>query len=154
MSATSAAPTRGPVVVGVDASDNAQHALGIASQLAVGLGVELLAVHALGLMTVIDGEHVSSEGRQDEVAELTRRRWCTALDDVADLGWDVRVVYGSPPDVLLDVADDVDAAMIVVGSRADRPELALGSTSTHVVHHADRPVVVVPPADRRRLPAR
>ncbi len=135
----------GAVIVGVDGSDTSRHALLVAADLASALGARLWAVHALGLMTVIDGEHVPSEGRQEEVAEHVRRRWCVDLDRIDNLRWDVDVVYGSPPDVMLNVARDRDAAIIVVGTRAEHRTAELGSTSHHVVHHSDRPVVVVPP---------
>ena len=135
----------GAVVVGVDGTDTSQHALAVAAELATGLGARLWAVHALGLMTVIDGEHVPSEGRQEEVADHARRRWCHDLDRIAGLHWDADVTYGSPPDVLLQVARDRDASLIVVGTRAEHREAELGSTSHHVVHRSDRPVVVVPP---------
>jgi len=55
---------------------------------------------------------------------------------------------GSPPAALLALARDVDAALIVVGSRglgAVRAAL-LGSFSTSVLADAPCPVVVVPPA--------
>jgi nucleotide-binding universal stress UspA family protein len=55
---------------------------------------------------------------------------------------------GSPPAALLALARDVDAALIVVGSRglgAVRAAL-LGSFSTGVLADAPCPVVVVPPA--------
>jgi len=39
---------------------------------------------------------------------------------------------------------DLDASFVVVGSRGIGGVQALGSTSHHVVHGCDRPVVVVP----------
>lgn len=52
--------------------------------------------------------------------------------------------------VLLGVAAEEDARMIVVGSRGHREFAAvpLGSTSFQLVMGADRPVLVVPPPDR------
>jgi len=50
---------------------------------------------------------------------------------------------------IMKVADEHDVRVIVVGRRGvGRAERALlGSVSTALVHNADRPVVVVPPAD-------
>ncbi len=47
---------------------------------------------------------------------------------------------------ILDVAEDCDAQLIVVGARgmSTVESLLIGSTSTAVVHHAHRPVLVVP----------
>jgi len=59
--------------------------------------------------------------------------------------------------VILDAASDVDADVIVLGTRGRSgiKSLMLGSVSSAVVHHADRPVLVIPsPAlvqERQRL---
>ena len=66
MSVGTAGLSDGAVVVGVDGTDTSQRALAVAAELATGLGARLWAVHALGMMTVIDGEHVSAEGRQED----------------------------------------------------------------------------------------
>jgi nucleotide-binding universal stress UspA family protein len=49
---------------------------------------------------------------------------------------------------IVDVADELDAAIIVVGSRGLRGlrELAGGTVSHQVATHAGRPVLIVPPA--------
>ena len=135
----------GPVVVGVDGSANAQRALGVAADLARRLDVDLVVLHALGLMTVIEGRHVPSEGHRDDIERLLRTEWCRPLQRDRSLRWRAEIVYGSPADVLLNQGTDLDASLVVVGSRGVGDELALGSTSHHVVHHCDRPVVVVPP---------
>jgi nucleotide-binding universal stress UspA family protein len=138
----------GPVVVGVDGSANAQRALEIAASLARSVDADLAVFHALGLMTVIDGEHVPSEGHRDDIERLLRNEWCALLQGDPSLRWRAEIVYGSPADVLLDMGHDLHASFVVVGSRGTGDELLLGSTSNHIVHHCDRPVVVVPPDDR------
>jgi nucleotide-binding universal stress UspA family protein len=138
----------GPVIVGVDGSSNAQQALAVASEIARRFDLDLAVFHAIGLMTLIEGRHVPSEGHRDDLERLLRLEWCAALADDRQLRWRAELVYGSPADVLLKMGEGLDAAFVVVGSRGVGDELALGSTSHHVVHHCDRPVVVVPPAGR------
>jgi nucleotide-binding universal stress UspA family protein len=57
-----------------------------------------------------------------------------------------RLEEGKPWRVICQVADDLDAELIVLGARGlGRVESALlGSVSAAVVHHAKRPVLVVP----------
>ena len=52
---------------------------------------------------------------------------------------------------IVDVADDIDAAVIVIGSRGLKGirEQFEGSVSHEVAEHAGRPVLIVPPAHSR-----
>lgn len=138
----------GPVIVGVDGSSNAQRALSMAAEIARRFDLDLAVFHAIGLMTVIDGQHVPSEGHRDDLERLMRLEWCAPLASDRELRWRAELVYGSPADVLMKMGTALDASFVVVGSRGVGEEQALGSTSHHVVHHCDRPVVVVPPLER------
>ena len=55
---------------------------------------------------------------------------------------EVRVEEGNPWKTILEVADDIDASVIVVGAR--HQSSLLGHTSHEVVHNSRRPVLVVP----------
>ena len=138
----------GPVIVGVDGSSNSRRALALAAEIARRFDLDLAVFHAIGLMTVIEGRHVPAEGHRDDLERLMRLEWCAGLADNRELRWRAELVYGSPADVLMKMGTGLDASFVVVGSRGVGDEQALGSTSHHVVHHCDRPVVVVPPADR------
>lgn len=138
----------GPVLVGVDGSATSARAVRDAGELARRLGVELIVVHAVGLMSVIDGVHVPSEGRRAELTALVDERWCAPLRAIDGLVWRSMLVDGPPAEVLVSQADVVGASLVVVGSRGVDSEKLLGSTSHHLVHHCSRPVVVVPPDDR------
>ncbi|MEV0353031.1 universal stress protein [Nonomuraea sp. NPDC050680] len=48
---------------------------------------------------------------------------------------------------IVDVADEVNASLVVTGSRglAGVRSVLLGSVSNHVLHHAHRPTLIVPP---------
>ena len=53
---------------------------------------------------------------------------------------------------IVDVANEIDAAVIVLGSRGlnGAHELLVGSVSHEVAEHAGRPVLIVPPAEGGR----
>jgi nucleotide-binding universal stress UspA family protein len=53
---------------------------------------------------------------------------------------------------IIDVADEIDAAVIVLGSRGlnGARELLEGSVSHEVAQHAGRPLLIVPPPAGRR----
>ncbi len=141
----SVAGPAGPVVVGVDGSRDARRALAIATHLARSTGTQLLAVHALGLLAVIDGEHVPSFEHRDEVDRLLREEWCAGLAD-DELDYRVELLDGNPTEVLVHLAETVDPSFLVVGARGigENIDRELGSTSYHVTRHASCPVVVVP----------
>ncbi|WP_067475689.1 universal stress protein [Actinomadura hibisca] len=50
---------------------------------------------------------------------------------------------------IVEAADDVDASLIVTGSRglSGAKSVLLGSVSDRVLHHARRPMLIVPPTD-------
>ncbi len=136
------------IVVGVDGSPNARTALAWAVALAAPGGARVVAVHALGLLDRIAGETVPTSGHRAEIVATFTHDWCAPLDG-AGVGNDRLALDGSPADVLLTVARDLDADLVVVGARGASTavagaERALGSTSHRVVTEAGRPVLVVP----------
>jgi nucleotide-binding universal stress UspA family protein len=134
------------IVVGVDGSPAAHAAVCWAAGLGEAFGAEVVAVHAVGLLEEVhDPNDVTGSWRAD-VLDLVESTWCAGL---AQAGCDYRVVVrdGPPVDVLLAVAEDEHADLLVVGSRgvgATNPALALGSTSLRVLQRALAPVLVVP----------
>ena len=63
--------------------------------------------------------------------------------------WTTRAMAGDPAVQLAHVADEVDAVMIVVGTRRPGPrgsmrEFLNGSIAAHLAHRQHRPVVVIP----------
>ncbi len=63
--------------------------------------------------------------------------------------WSTRVLAGGPSAELTRLADELDAAMIVVGTRqagfrGTMHEFFSGSVAVQLAHHQHRPVVVVP----------
>lgn len=120
------------IVAGVDRSDAAEPVVDAASWVASRLDTRLLVVHAV--------EEPVEEAQ--ELLESLRAR-LPAADDTG-----VRLVEGSPADRLIEVADDEDAELLVVGSRGRGAigSAVLGGVSRRVARDARCPVVVVPPA--------
>ena len=143
------------IVVGVDGSDTAQEALRWALGLGETLGAEVVAVHAVGLVEELHDCGVAEDSWRAGLRDLVERTWCAPLAR-ARCGHRVELRDGHPVDVLLGVADDEHAALIVVGSRGvgANPALALGSTSLRVLQGARVPVLVVPDRGRPAASAR
>jgi nucleotide-binding universal stress UspA family protein len=84
----------------------------------------------------------------DDYVEVRARmitEWCAPL---ADLNVPFRVVLmvGDPAVVIMQTAKTEHADLVVVGrrGRGGVAELVLGGTTYAVVHHLDRPLLIVP----------
>lgn len=134
------------IVVAVDGSDNSLTAVDWAAQLAAATGAEVVAVHAHGLLERLDGEEaVPAQANRDEIQHRFETAWCAPLDRAGVRNRRL-VRDGSPVSVVLAVADEEEADLVVLGSRGlgGYPEQLLGSTSTQVAQHSTRPVTIVP----------
>lgn len=145
------------ILVGLDGSADSHEAVRWAAGLARSLDAEVVAVHALGLLDQLEpgGPVVPTQPHRSEIAERAQGTWSQPL---AEAGVPHRVVLhdGNPVDVVLDLADEAGADVIVLGSRGigGSPALLLGSTSTQVAQHARCPVMIVPSSERPARPAR
>lgn len=140
------APRR--IVVGVDGSAPSARAVEWAASLAAALHGEVLAVHALGLLShrppVAVGGHATEVDRRAE-ADAELDTWCEPLRR-AGVAHRHLVVDGTPALALLAAAADERADLIVVGPRGKGAgsDQQLGSTSHELVSRSPVPVVVVP----------
>jgi nucleotide-binding universal stress UspA family protein len=145
-------------VVGTDGSDNARHALRWVAGLARASDAEVVAVHCLGLLfhpgagvlgpgALGPGALEPSQSHRDEIRALLDGDWTAPLRD-AGVRHRAELRDGSPVTVLLAVADEFDADLLVVGRRGAGgfPGLLLGSTSSQLAQYSIRPVTIVPPA--------
>jgi nucleotide-binding universal stress UspA family protein len=144
------------VVVGVDGSDGAAHALRWALDEARLRGAQLRVIHAWFLPLILSAPSDETFGIPPPASSLEEVRTAlareaervlaaslrgTGSDDVQVVG---EVVEGKPAHVLTDAAADAD--LLVVGSRGlgGFTGLLLGSVSQQCAHHARCPLVVVP----------
>lgn len=136
----------GTIVVGVDNSDESRDAIALARIVAGTAGGSLLLVHAypydlLPLEgTVIEVQVI--EDMRDEAAAFA-----AGLRDELAPGAATRVVPDtSPGRALHDVCEEVEAALLVLGShrRSASGRAAAGGTAKAALHHAPCPVLVAP----------
>ncbi len=129
------------IVVGVDGSEDSIQAVAFAGRLAKETGACLTVVYVQHLPVVgppeLERNHRMAERR-------VARRVVKALMPLS-VPWDLEVGGGDVADQVQRVARERGADLIVVGTRGHGPvgRLLGGSVSTRVVHHADRPVLVV-----------
>lgn len=141
--------TENPIVVGVDGSPEGREALRWASRMADSWRRPIIAVHALGLLEALGGQQMAADRHRTEVEETMRRDWCSTMRiDTPDVRAVVR--DGDAIDVLLDLAVETNAELLVIGTRGAgaAPALTLGSTALHLVQESPVPVLVVPDPER------
>jgi nucleotide-binding universal stress UspA family protein len=137
------------VVVGIDGSETARHALAWAVEEARLRPARLEVVHAWHMPYVTGYPWVSPTFDLDAFEEAAQRTVAVALGAVDTDGLVEPITRtlcaGGAASALLDAAKGAD--LVVVGSRGlgGFTGLLLGSVGDQVVHHADCPVVVVPP---------
>ncbi|MET7807673.1 universal stress protein [Micromonospora chersina] len=142
-------PVRGPVLVGVDGSELAGHAVRLAADEAVRRDADLVLVHVRtperGAVAPDAAAEATAAG-QAESAELLAGAAARIRADHPVLSVVERPVVGASPEQALIEASG-EAALVVVGSRGRGgfAGLLLGSVSQALVQHAHCPVLVAHP---------
>jgi nucleotide-binding universal stress UspA family protein len=143
--------TMSGIVVGIDGSHNASHALEWAMAEAAVRHAELTVITVNSVIVGYwSGRPVTMPGDDERVADARTQAETAVAKIAADLGdqqpASVSVVAknGFPAQALIEASEDCD--LLVVGSRGGGGfgALAVGSITNQVVHHAKCPVVVVP----------
>jgi nucleotide-binding universal stress UspA family protein len=153
-----AAPAK-PILLCYDGSDAAKHAIEVARAV-TGANRPATVLHLweppAGLMMAdaFGGIPTWTAEQMGEVDAVVRERAGRRLADgvrlAKELGFDVQGRLEASPEsdwrAILEIADELDASLIVLGSRglSTVASAILGSVSNAVVHHAKRPVLVVP----------
>jgi nucleotide-binding universal stress UspA family protein len=137
------------IVLGVDGSAGAQSAVRWCASYAGLFGARVMAIHVVspaiaGALPPLDAATAVTEEELARLAEALED-WCTPMRD-APVSYETRVVRGVAAGTLMQLADEVDALMVVVGRRGDSglAELVLGSVPRTLTHQCARPVLVVP----------
>jgi nucleotide-binding universal stress UspA family protein len=147
----------GPLIIGYDGSGPAQAAIGEAARLFRGHEVVVVtgwsslagAAPATRIALpddIVRGAIESLEAASQATARDTAQEGADMAREAGMVAVD-RIVEAEPNvwSALLRVADDIDAAAIIVGSRGRSGirSIVLGSVSAGVVQHSARPVVIV-----------
>ena len=133
------------VIVGYDGSECAKAALRAGAEVAKAYGDKLIVAFGYDL------NPIAGEMRDYQLAlrDLATKRLEEAKALVSG-EVEAVIVERAPAHALVDLADERDARVIVVGTRGESPlrGALLGSTPHKLLHLSDRPVLVVPaPAD-------
>ncbi len=135
------------IVIATDGSHDGERALALARSVAIDTSARLVIVH---VTEIVGGKgSLYAMPLDDDLIKVSIHAQVELLR--AD-GIDAQVItqsvrLGGPAGVIADIADSVDADLIVVGSRGRSPltGVVLGSVSARLQHIAHRPVLVVPP---------
>jgi nucleotide-binding universal stress UspA family protein len=137
------------IVLGLDGSDGANLAVPVAKELAKLDHSKLVIAH---VEERIVGKGGASPVFADE--DTIRKRVHDQVEELKADGIDASVetsvsVLGGPAKAIVEIADKVDADLIIVGTRGHAPlaGLVLGSVTQRLLHIAHRPVMAVPPAE-------
>jgi nucleotide-binding universal stress UspA family protein len=138
------------VIIGIDGSPAARHALVVAAEEARLRHANLHAIHA------VHWDHLGTELIRPSTRELVTLGKQLVDTELGHANVAARpvIIPGHAPDVL--VRHSTHADLLVLGSRGHNPltDLLLGSTSDHCARHAHCPVMIVRPAETRTLGAR
>jgi nucleotide-binding universal stress UspA family protein len=146
------------ILICYEGSDSAKHAIDAAAEIlgprravVLDVGPPLTAAESLAVMAPVAPGAAFEELNEDDA----RQRAQVGADRARRAGFDAEARAGLAAPTwqgIVDVADEIDAAVIVLGSRGldGARELLEGSVSHAVAQHAGRPLLIVPPPAGRR----
>ena len=145
----------GPVVMGVDAAETCGRPLRAATFMAKCLDRQILLVHvrrrlmplAEGYLPVGEDLQLSGEVEKELDAELVAQ--LTASGDLNGVDWQLMSTYGEAASELIRIAQERDAALVVIGKRHSGfaeilHRITSGSVSRAILSAQKCPVLVVP----------
>ncbi len=146
-----------PILICYDGTEGSNRAIETAAALlgpghavVLDIGPPLTAAESLATISpALPGQAFEDLNTADA---FSRARIGAARAELAGFTTEARAALSAPTwEGIVDVADEIDAAVIVLGSRglSGVHEQFLGSVSHQVAEHAGRPVLIVPPANGR-----
>lgn len=131
------------IVVGVDGSEGAARAVRWAAEVARACSAEVTVVTAADWVAAFGG------GEHPEIEELRSKLETTWTEPLRQRGvtYHIRLEPADPRVLIPEVAEAVDADLVVVGTRGlgKVSEVLLGSVASYLTHNSPVPVVVIPP---------
>jgi nucleotide-binding universal stress UspA family protein len=134
------------IVLALDGSEGAEKATPVAVELARKYDGKLVIAHvderiaAKGDMPPV---HANEEAIQNELKSKAQELSADGVNATVEFG---TVVLGGPAKGIVEIADGVDADLIVAGTRGHSSiaGLVVGSVTHRLLHIAKRPVLAVP----------
>lgn len=142
------------IIWATDGSDEADHALAAAVELAEAGGGRIVAVHANQRLTGRAGAWPALPDEADRLRKISRQ--VAALEEAGiEVKLIVRRTHRTPAAVIAAVATEADADVIVCGTlgRSAVGGAVLGSVAHELLHVAPCPVFTVPARARARVAA-
>lgn len=135
------------MLVAVDESANAMHAVEVAGELARALGAKVALVHAVDVRAaILPDVGIASEEILKSMREAGRHALELANKRLGFEPAESYLVEGVVADELIAAAERWGAGLIVVGThgRSGLSRLLMGSTAENILRHSKVPVLVVP----------
>jgi nucleotide-binding universal stress UspA family protein len=136
------------ILLAVDLSEQSDRAVGVAAELAALSGGTVHLLHLREIDVIVGKSGGTFELETDEdVGSLVQKETSTLAQRGVKTTVDVRRAHKSDTArTIVEVADEIDADVVVMGSRGESPftALMLGSTTYKVLHATHRPVLVTP----------
>ncbi len=134
----------GPLLVGVDDSPNASNAAAWALSIARAMDLPIKAVAAWTRPA-----HSALHGIDDDISEMnthTASAAAQSLHGAGLYGIEVTAIQAPAAEALLKTANELNASILVVGTRGLGPlsGLLLGSVSRRLLFTTDRPLILIP----------
>ena len=142
------------ILIATDGSPSARHAVEVGVELAQAEGAEVTFVHVTPPIEFRSGRTMAMQAVPRRIGHVGDGALDAAALDASENGvrFERELIAGDAGDVIVVLADAIDADLVVVGERPRR--LRVGpSVSRWVSRHTRRPVLVARPLVAERLAA-